>query len=257
MYLDRQLIENAAFRLRNAKRAVAFTGAGISVDSGIPPFRGEDGIWAKYDPSFLELDTFLRAPAESWMVIKEIFYDAFDKAEPNSAHRMLAKLEKEGYITGVITQNIDHLHQAAGNEHVIEFHGNNQFLTCLQCKRRVKVKPGIFNVFPPKCAECGSVLKPEFVFYGEDIPQRAFDAAYEQTRFADVWLVIGTTGEVMPACAMPIEAKRNRAKIIEINTQPSQFTDTITDIFLQGKASDVLEALYKVLHGPMFSGDHH
>lgn len=250
---DRQLIENAAFRLQQAKRAIAFTGAGISVESGIPPFRGPGGLWSKYDPGCLELEYFLRYPVEAWMVIKEIFFDHFGGARPNLAHQVFAQLENEGFLVGVITQNIDHLHQLAGSQHVIEFHGNNQYLICLNCGYRVKAAPSIFEHLPPICVECSSVLKPDFVFYGEGIPEASFERAYAEAQQADVWLVAGTTGEVMPACGMPIEAKRNGAAIIEINISPSEFTDTITDIFLRGKASEVLDELNTVLHGPLFS----
>jgi NAD-dependent deacetylase len=252
--MDQQLIEIAAFRLRNARRAIAFTGAGISVASGIPPFRGPGGLWSKYDPSCLELDYFLRYPREAWMVIKEIFYDHFGAAEPNPAHQVLAHFETEGLLPGgIITQNIDHLHQAAGSQRVIEFHGSNQQLVCLDCGAPVAAAPEILADLPPRCARCGGVLKPDFVFYGEGIPPAAYQTADEETRLADVWLVVGTTGEVFPACAMPIEAKRNGALIIEINVRPSEFTDTITDIFLRGKASDILTELDAVLHGPLFA----
>jgi NAD-dependent deacetylase len=252
--MDQQLIEIAAFRLRNACRAIAFTGAGISVESGIPPFRGPDSLWSKYDPACLELDYFLRYPHEAWMVIKEIFYDHFGAAKPNPAHRVLATLENEGLLPGgIITQNIDHLHQAASSQHVIEFHGNNQQLMCLHCGEHVQASPEILFDIPPRCPNCSEVLKPDFVFYGEGIPHAAYQAAYAETQRADVWLVVGTTGEVFPACSMPIEAKRNGALIIEINVRPSEFTDTITDIFLRGKASDILTELDAILHGPLFA----
>lgn len=239
-----QLVEVAAFKLLQARRAVAFTGAGISVESGIPPFRGPGGLWMKYDPSFLELRYFLRHPEDAWRVIREIFYDQFAQAAPNDAHKVLAQWEAEGLLAGgVITQNIDHLHQAAGSQRVIEFHGSNQFLVCLDCGERVEATPQVFNVFPPVCPVCGSVLKPDFVFFSEGIPAQAYDDAYHETKAADVWMVVGTTGEVMPACGMPIEAKRNRATIIEINIQASEFTDTISDISLRCSASEGLLAL--------------
>ncbi len=250
---DRQLIENAAFRIQKAKRAIAFTGAGISVESGIPPFRGPGGLWSKYDPSCLELDYFFQYPAEAWMVIKEIFYDFFGEARPNLSHKVFAQWEAEGLLSGVITQNIDHLHQLAGSQNVIEFHGNNQYLICINCGHRVLAEHFVLDHLSPMCAECGSILKPDFIFYGEGIPELSYEQAYSEAQQADVWLVAGTTGEVMPACGIPIEAKRNGATIIEININPSEYTDTITDIFLRGKASEVLGELNIVLHGPLFS----
>ncbi|NSW53853.1 MAG: RNA polymerase subunit sigma [Anaerolineae bacterium] len=246
--MDQQLLEMAARRLRNARRAIAFTGAGISVESGIPPFRGPGGLWSKYDPSCLDLEYFLRYPREAWMVIKEIFYDYFGTAQPNAAHQVLAAWETGGWLPGgVITQNIDHLHQAAGSQRVIEFHGNNQQLVCLGCGSREPASPEVLAAIPPRCNQCSKVLKPDFVFYGEGIPYEAYEAAYGETQHSDVWLVVGTTGEVHPACSMPVEAKRNGAIIIEINVRPSEFTDTITDIFLRGTASEVLCRLQRML----------
>ncbi len=185
-------------------------------------------------------------------MIKEIFFDHFGEAKPNPAHQVLAQLEQEGLIAGIITQNIDHLHQEAGSRHVIEFHGSNQNLVCLKCGTIREATPEVFIDFPPKCPQCQAVMKPDFVFYGEGIPEKAFEDSYMESQISDVWLVAGTTGEVMPACAMPIEAKRNGATIIEINIQPSEFTDSITDIFIRGSASTVLTELNAVLHGSLF-----
>ncbi|MBN2048668.1 MAG: NAD-dependent protein deacylase [Anaerolineaceae bacterium] len=251
--LDQQLIELSAHYLRKARRAVAFTGAGISVESGVPPFRGPDGIWSRYDPNCLELRHFLRYPEEAWMSIKEIFYDHFDRAQPNRAHQVLARLEQENYLSAVITQNIDHLHQDAGSRQVIEFHGGSGRLICLACGQKETASAERLNEMPPRCKHCGEILKPDFVFFSEGIPPAAYEAALRETMRADLWFVIGTTGEVMPACAMPVEAKRNGAKIIEINVSPSEFTDTITDVFLQGKATEILDALYQSLHDPLFN----
>ena len=122
----------AASLLRQSKRTVAFTGAGISVESGIPPFRGPDGLWSKIDPTFIDLGYFERNPADSWKLIREIFYDFFGKAEPNAAHLGLAKLEKEGLLAAVITQNIDGLHQRAGSRKIVELHGNIWRNRCLR-----------------------------------------------------------------------------------------------------------------------------
>jgi len=130
------LLEQAADALRRAKRAVAFTGAGISVESGIPPFRGPDGLWSRYDPQVLDLSYFHAHPLESWQVIKEIFYDYFGRARPNEAHKALARLEQAGYLQGVITQNIDNLHQEAGSRHVVEYHGTSRYLTCTACESK-------------------------------------------------------------------------------------------------------------------------
>ncbi len=241
--LSQSLLQQAAEMLRTARRAVAFTGAGISVESGIPPFRGPEGLWSRYDPQILDLRYFHAYPRQSWEVIKEIFYDYFGQARPNAGHRALARLEKAGLLQGVITQNIDNLHQEAGSRDVVEYHGTSRTLTCTACGARLEAAPEIFVHMPPACPRCGGLLKPDFIFFGEGIPPRAHQRAWAETRLSDVWLVVGTTGEIMPAALLPQEAKRHGARIIEVNVRPSNYTFTITDIFLPGKATAVLSAL--------------
>ena len=241
--MDEVLISQAAQKIKAARRMIAFTGAGISVESGIPPFRGPDGLWSRYDPQVLDLSYFQRHPADSWRVIKEIFYDFFGAAQPNPAHEALARLESAEILHGVITQNIDNLHQEAGSQDVIEFHGTSRRLTCLSCQQTLQFQPELFSSMPPSCSNCGGLLKPDFIFFGEGIPPGAYQRSLEETQLADVWLVVGTTGEIMPASMLPIEAHKNDKLIIEVNLHPSNYTDTITDIFLKGKASEVLKAL--------------
>jgi NAD-dependent deacetylase len=242
-------LQQAAEILRGARRAVAFTGAGISVESGIPPFRGPNGLWSRYDPQVLDLDYFFAHPAEAWAVIKEIFYDFFGQAQPNPAHYACARLEAAGFLAGVITQNIDNLHQEAGSRRVIEYHGTSRWLTCTTCGHKVAAHPDLLRELPPKCPRCGGLLKPDFVFFGEAIPAEAQAAAWAETRQADVWLVVGTTGEIYPAALLPTAAKEHGASIIEVNIQPSNYTATITDVFLQGKASAVCTALAEAVLG--------
>ena len=242
-------LQRAAEILRNARRAVAFTGAGISVESGIPPFRGPNGLWSRYDPQVLDLNYFFAHPAEAWAVIKEIFYDFFGQAQPNPAHKACAALEAAGFLAGVITQNIDNLHQEAGSRRVIEYHGTSRWLTCTVCGHKVEARAELLDELPPKCPRCGGLLKPDFIFFGEAIPATAQAAAWEETRRADVWLVVGTTGEIYPASLLPITAKEHGATIIEINIQPSNYTAAITDIFLQGKASVMCKALAEMVLG--------
>jgi len=181
-------IRKAAQLLRNAHQSIAFTGAGISVESGIPPFRGATGLWSRYDPIVLDIGYFFEYPKEAWSVIKEIFYDFFGQARPNAAHQALASLEKSGHVDAVITQNIDNLHQQAG------------------------------SVFSMQAA-----------------------------RTADLFLVIGTTGEIMPASMIPRLAKENGAKIIEINPEPSNYTYGVTDIFIQEQATTAMTALLQAV----------
>ena len=240
-------ISDAAELLRKSKYTTAFSGAGISVESGIPPFRGETGLWSKYDPVVLDIDYFHANPRESWQVIKEIFYDFFGRARPNEAHQVLAKMEQEGWLKNIITQNIDNLHQEAGSREVYEFHGNSRELVCTSCGRRHTVQEIDLEQLPVTCVDCGGLVKPDFIFFGEGIPPAAYSKSVEAAQYADVFLVIGTTGEIMPASQIPLMAKSNGAKIIEVNVAPSNYTHSITDIFLQGKATEVMSMLGREL----------
>ncbi|NOU58571.1 NAD-dependent protein deacylase [Marinifilum caeruleilacunae] len=233
-------LQKVAEIISNSKSMIAFTGAGISVESGIPPFRGPDGLWSRCDPKCLDLDYFHLNPKDSWLAIKSIFYDFFGEAKYNGAHKVLANFEEKGLLKAVVTQNIDNLHQEAGSKTVYEFHGNSQKLVCLQCGKNYVPSEVNLDELPPKCVNDKKILKPDFVFFGEGIPETAYRKSLQAARNADVVLVIGTTGEVMPAATIPTEAKRNGAVVIEINTEESNYTESITDFFLQGKASEIL-----------------
>ncbi len=239
-------LTQAAELIKDSKHTTAFTGAGISVESGIPPFRGENGLWSKFDPIFLDLGYFFKHPDESWQLIKKIFYDSFAQAEPNAAHYALAQLEQRGLLQAIITQNIDNLHQRAGSKNVIEYHGTTQTLTCTHCGRRYQASTKFLNDLPPKCESCSGLLKPDFVFFGEAIPELAQSRSLQEAEIADVFILIGTTGEVQPASMIPIIAKKNHAKIIEINVEKSNYTDSITDIFLNGKATEIMRNLLAI-----------
>ena len=241
------LIKTAAEKIRQAKRVVGFTGAGISVESGIPPFRGPEGLWSKYDPVFLDINYFHQHPEKSWALIKEIFYDFFGKAKPNAAHKALADMERKGLVQAVITQNIDNLHQEAGSQNVYEFHGTSKRLLCSECGFKQDVENVDLSSLPPRCEKCGGILRPDFVFFVEPIPEPANSLSFREAQIADIFLVIGTTGEIMPASMIPLAAKQNGVSIIEINTEPTRFTHEITDIFIQGKATTVMTALMSEL----------
>ncbi len=241
------MINKAVEIIRGAKRVTAFTGAGISVESGIPPFRGKNGLWNKYDPVFLDINYFLQNPKKSWVLIKEIFYDYFGKAKPNTAHKTLAEMEKLNYLQTVITQNIDNLHQEAGSKKVYEYHGTSKNLICMDCNTNILSSKLDLNKLPPKCSQCGGLLKPDFIFFGEPIPELAQTKSILESKNSDVFILIGTTGEIMPASMVPYLAKENNAKIIEINISKSNYTDSITDVFLQGKATLIMSDLLKEL----------
>ncbi|MFO7850546.1 MAG: NAD-dependent deacylase [Spirochaetia bacterium] len=239
-------IEQAADKISRASYCTAFTGAGISAESGIPPFRGENGLWNTYDPSILELEYFYRNPEKSWPVIKEIFYRHFTKAEPNEGHLLLAKLEKEGILKTLITQNIDDLHYRAGSRNIVEYHGNSRKLICTSCGKKTEVSEEIISGNPPKCT-CGGIYKPDFIFFGESIPAEAIEKSGEAVEKTDCMVLVGSTGEVYPAAMIPHEASRRGAAIIEINPKPSSFTETVTDIHIPLKAGEAGKILQEAL----------
>jgi NAD-dependent deacetylase len=239
-------LARAARLLRDARHVTAFTGAGISVESGIPPFRGPEGLWSRVDPGFIEIDYFLAHPEDSWRKIRELFYDFMGTCRPNAAHLGLAAMEKAGRVKAVITQNIDDLHQEAGSREVIEFHGNWRWLVCVECRMREAVRPGQLADLPPHCSSCSGLLKPDFIFFGEGIPEKALQRSYREAALADLFLVVGASGEVQPACQIPPLAKARGAKLVEINTRESRFTP-MADVFLQGKATEMVGALVKEL----------
>lgn len=248
MPIDIEKIEQAAEIIRNSKYTVAFTGAGISVDSGIPPFRGENGVWNSTDPIFLEIDFFRKKPLQSWQKIKEIFYNNLGQAQPNVAHKILAKMEERSFLESVITQNIDHLHQLAGSKRVYELHGTYKQLVCTECSSEYDANFANLNFLPPTCYICKGILKPAMVFFNEPIPFYAKKKAFEEVAKADVLLIIGTNAEVLPAAEFPVRAKERGAKIIEFNIKESHFSQTITDIFLKGPASETMSKLGELLY---------
>ncbi len=235
--------QNAAKIIQNSQRCIAFTGAGISVESGVPPFRGKNGLWNRYNPDYFDINFFLQYPDKCWDLIRTMFYDVFDKALPNAAHKALASLEAQGMVQGIITQNVDNLHQSAGSHIVHEFHGSLKKLVCLSCGKRYPAENINLEKLPPSCPGCQGLLKPDMVFFGEGIPEKVSKAAFSEAGKADCFLLIGTTGTVIPANQIPVLAKSNGAMIIEINPDPSEYTSSITDIFIQEKAGPAMGQL--------------
>lgn len=238
--------QEVAELIKGAQNAIAFTGAGISVESGIPPFRGQGGLWNKYDPDTLDLNRFKRDSAQTWGPIKEIFYDHWGEASPNPAHKALAAMEKAGQLKGIVTMNIDALHQKAGSRNVVEFHGTLDTMVCMKCGREFASRDVDLSSLPPKCG-CGGVLKPNFIFFGEGIPADAYEQSMVMARNADLVIVIGTTGEVMPACYIPTIAAQHGARIVEINPTESSYTHSITTHYLPEKAGEALQQIAREL----------
>ncbi len=236
-------LKKAARKLVDAGVLTVLSGAGISVASGIRPFRGKGGLWEKYDPEVVvNIENFRRSPADSWMMLREIV-GVIAEAGPNPAHLAVNTLEEMGLVRSVITQNVDGLHQKAGNKNVIEFHGSTSRVVCLDCGAVYPTKDVDLGLIPPPCFNCGGLLKPDAVFFGEPIPPAALLRARVESQQCTAMLVIGTSGMVEPAASLPALARSNGALIVEVNPEPSWLTTTTVDIFLQGAAEDVMPLL--------------
>ena len=240
-------IERAARKLREG-RVVVLTGAGLSVDSGIPDFRSAGGVWTRYSlEEYSTIEAFRADPRKVWKLFAEMS-DTLTEARPNPGHDALARLESAGLVSGVITQNIDGLHQAAGSKNVVEYHGSVAQLTCLTCSNKYpNAAPASFEQVPdgprvPLCA-CGAVLKPDIILFGEMIPYDAIRASRTWADQARVCLVCGTSAQVHPASAIPDRCKDAGATVIEVNLERIALTERTTDILLQGRTSDILPAL--------------
>jgi len=240
--MDNVLIDQAADIIVNSKLTLALTGAGISVESGIPDFRSPGGLWSIYDPGeYATITAFHSSPEKVWEMAREMT-KLIDQAEPNSAHMGMAKLERMGFLHHIITQNVDNLHQAAGSENVIEYHGNISTLTCLGCGKKFK-RADLPDEFPPRCiCLAKQILKPDVIFFGEAIPQEEMNKSFQLASQAQALIVAGTSAVVSPANTIPSIAKQNGAKLIEINKERTHLTGTITDIFLQGDAGMIMPA---------------
>jgi NAD-dependent deacetylase len=240
-----ELIEKAANIILNSSPVIALTGAGISVESGIPDFRGKGGLWYRYNPDeYATINAFISEPEKVWKMLREMD-ELILKAKPNRAHTGLAQLEKMGLLQYIITQNVDNLHQAGGSENVIEYHGNSTTLLCLYCNSRYS-RDEFEGQTVPVCG-CGKILKPDVVFFGEAIPQEALEQSFQLASSAHALLVVGTSATVSPANYIPTMAKKNDATIIEINLERTFLTDSITDIFIKGEAGDVMSRMVELI----------
>ncbi len=241
-----ELLEKAARLMleklvREKRPGIALTGAGVSAESGIPTFRGENGLWKKYRAEDLATpEAFQRNPRLVWEWYKwrlEIVL----RANPNPAHYALVELERMGLVKCVVTQNVDGLHQAAGQKCVVELHGNIRRARCTRCGYKVwwEEPP---RELPPRCPRCGGLLRPDVVWFGEPLPQAALSKALELASEAGFILVVGTSGVVMPAGMLPSIVKEGGGVVIEVNVSPSAIT-WVADVFIEGRAGEVLPRL--------------
>ena len=242
-------VTTAIDRLRalvdEASVIVPFTGAGISTECGIPDFRSPGGIWTRMRP--IDFSDFLASQAardESWRR-RFAMQDQFGGARPGRGHQALASLYRAGKSPGVVTQNIDNLHQASGiaSEHVVELHGNTTYATCLDCAARYEL-PWVKRFFDasgraPSCTSCGGHIKTATVSFGQAMPEREMQRAEELTRSADLFIAIGSSLVVWPAAGFPLMAKRNGASLVIINRDPTEFDD-IADLVVRHDIGEVL-----------------
>jgi NAD-dependent deacetylase len=243
-------VEKAAELLSQARRGVALTGAGVSAESGIPTFRGEGGLWTKYDPvTVSSIASFMADPVSYWQVSKDRGRIAL-AAKPNPGHTALAALEEAGSLVAIVTQNTDGLHQASGARRVIELHGSGRNVRCLECgniESRQDVQDRLNVQMPPRCRACGgALLKPTVVLFGEAMPVEAVTAAYDLARHADVMLVVGTSLVVHPAADIPLVAVRAGAPMIVINAEPTPF-DRYAEVVIHGRSGEVLPEIVSLL----------
>jgi NAD-dependent deacetylase len=244
------MVHDAAELLSNAQRGFAFTGAGVSAESGIPTFRGDGGLWTKYDPvKVASIDYFMSDPSAYWKVAKDRGRVAL-AARPNPGHHALAALEAGGHLVAVATQNTDGLHQDSGSRRVIELHGSGRTVQCLDCgnrEPRSEVQARLDVEMPPRCSVCGGIfLKRTVVLFGEPMPQPAVQEAFALAREADVMLVVGSSLVVYPAADIPVAALRAGASLIVINAEPTPLDDVAT-VVIRGKSGEVLPEIIRLI----------
>ena len=245
--IDPDDIERATNLLRRSRHAVALTGAGISTPSGIPDFRSpEVGLWEQSDPmASASIQVFRRDPQAFYDWLRPLAEVSL-QADPNPAHRALARLEQAGVLKTVVTQNIDGLHQRAGSENVVELHGDMREAACTSCGRTYRADQFIDDLLEagevPRCPECGGVLKPNIVLFGEQLPTGAIELAFEQANQADVLLVAGSSLEVTPASMIPRTAYESGADVIVVNLTPT-YIDRVAEVVIR---ADVAEALPRI-----------
>ena len=241
-----EALRDAARRIAGALvgasgRAVVFTGAGVSTESGIPDFRGRNGLWRRVSPDLFTLTYFREHPMEFWRLYLQLRRPLLE-ARPNPAHRAIARLEELGLVEAVITQNIDGLHQKAGSRRVIELHGNASEAVCPFCGYRGPIEPWYERVERgelPLCPRCGSVLKPATVLFEEPLPLDALEEAYRLARRARVFLVVGSSLVVYPAAGVPETAVKHGARLFIVNLDPTHL-DWRAELVVRARAGAFL-----------------
>ena len=244
--MKKNAIARAADIIRKARAVAAFTGAGVSTESGIPDFRSAGGLWSRYDPmEYGTISSFRSNPEKIWKMLAELL--SVIDAQPNPGHLALAELERNGYLAGIVTQNIDGLHQKAGSSNVIEFHGSFDSFSCLACGKQHSREKALENGIPPRCPKCRDILKPDIVFFDEQISVQTVEASQTLLSQCDVLIVAGTSCQVMPAARLPLQLHARGGKIIEINPDPA--LNDFAEVVLAGKFASTMAQLADAVCG--------
>jgi len=243
-------LDSISLGIKDSKHVVAFTGAGISAECGIPTYRGTNGLWKKYDPSiYANISYFLQDPSYYWNFFREVRYPLLKEAKPGKGHQALAEMEAAGNLRTVITQNIDGLHQEAGSSSVIELHGTTKVIFCMNCSYEYSMEEAyalLKDRCPPLCAECQGNLRPAVVFFGESLDHQVLHAAFQEAERCDFLLVVGSSLVVHPAAEIPKIVKQKKAFLAIINKERTAL-DHLADAVIHEEAARILPQIVQNL----------
>jgi NAD-dependent deacetylase len=237
-------VEELAALMRERGPCVVLTGAGVSTESGVPDFRSPTGIWTQFDPvEYGSIQAFRADPEKVWSFYAPRF-STLTEAEPNAAHRALAELEQRGYVRAVVTQNIDLLHERAGSVEVVEVHGSIRTSSCSDCGAKYPLAEvlALLERGPPTCGDCGAILKPDVVFFGELLPEHAIERAFALAREAQLLLAVGSTLEVQPVAGLPLETLSAGGAFAIVNRGATAL-DAFATVKVDGSAGEILAAV--------------
>jgi len=246
-------IELACAAIMHRSHVVCLTGAGMSVESGIRPFRGPGGLWTEHgEPALDDYQQFVKDPRKYWQELLEPkgfiaeLHNALRDARPHIGHLAMAEMERLGFVAFTITQNVDDLHRQAGSQRLAEIHGNYTLVRCLDCGRRVRSEDIDTGTLPPRCSRCGGLLKSDIVVFGEPIPEDVGRACIEEIDQADCLLMVGTSAYVYPAAGFPHHVKAHGGTVIEVGPHSTEISHEC-DIVVRGTAVEVLPRLLELM----------
>ncbi|UCE60970.1 MAG: NAD-dependent deacylase [Phycisphaerales bacterium] len=245
-------IEHLADLLSSARAGIAFTGAGISTESGIPDFRSPGGVWSKHKPVRYDDFVALRSERVRYWEMRQQMYREYATAKPNDGHKAIARLEEMGHLVAVVTQNIDGLHQEAGSRHVLEVHGSDRMVACIACGKEWTPPEVLARVEAgddaPDCDECGAPLKSKTISFGQAMPQDVMAEAMQLSCEADVYMSLGSSLVVEPAASLPRMAKHNGATLVIINKTETPL-DGMADLIIREPIGETMRAVMQRCDG--------